>query len=469
VAAPLLDTDVPEATDLLDILVDARLVEVRLDEDHQPRFRLHALVRIYALECLAIDEALEDRAGALRRLLECFLSLATEAHFRIYGGHFAVRHTAGSLWSLPNDVDLVLDNPMGWLKRERAGLVAAVSQSANAGLTDVCWDLAVTSVTLFEKECQIEDWRETHEIALETTSAAGSRRGEAAVLYSLGILALRERPETAVNYLNRALDLFGEIDDTHGLALTNSMLAFAYRTSGQYDRALTRYEAALAGSREVGDRVCEIDVLTGIAQIKMDQEDFSGIEELLDQALMLCGTISARRVTVQAEYRMSEFLLRVGRPEQAKRWLLSVLESVREDGDHLGEGFALLTLGGVHIRQHRYDLAESSLGAALDLGKRAKASILRMSALLALTGLWLARGEPYRARTVIAEAYVVLGDLGATPLWRARLLALTAEVEDLSGDPDQARACREEALQLVDDTAPALARSLRLSLGESPD
>ena len=207
-----------------------------------------------------------------------------------------------------------------------------MQESGNAGLADVCWDLAVTLVTLFEREYQIEEWSETHGIALEAALAAGDRRGEAAVLYSLGILALRERPETALSYLNRALSIFADIADTHGLALTNGMVAFAYRISGQYDIALAHYDAALAGAREVGDRICELDALTNIAQIRMDQDEFSGVEELLDQALMISGGISARRATAQVEYRTGEFLLRTGRLEQAKRWLRSVLEIVRADG-----------------------------------------------------------------------------------------------------------------------------------------
>jgi ATP/maltotriose-dependent transcriptional regulator MalT len=123
-------------------------------------------------------------------------------------------------------------------------------------------------------------------------------------------------------------------------------------------------------------------------------------------------------------------------------------------------------MGTVHVKQARYDLAERNLSAAADLGKRAKGSILHMCALLALTELWLARGETARARTVIAEAYSVLDTLGAAPLWLARLLALTAEAEDMAGDSAVARTRRQEALGLVGSTDSTLARSLRLTLSE---
>jgi DNA-binding SARP family transcriptional activator/tetratricopeptide (TPR) repeat protein len=465
VCAPLLDLGHREASDLLDVLVEARLVEVRMAEGGSPRFRLHDLVRIYALERIAADGDIASRARALQRLLECWLSLATEAHRRIYGGHFSVLHKPGPTWTLPvEDINRVLtDDPMGWLRQERAGLVSAVLQAGKVGPADVCWDLAVTSVTLFEKECQIEDWRETHEIALEATRAANNLRGEAAVLYSLGILALRERPERALGYLNRALTIFDQTGDTHGQALVHDMIAFAARIAGSNDEALAHYETALIAAREVGDRVCEVDTLISIAQIRMDREEFEGVEELLDEALIICESITARRSTAQAEHRLAEFLLRTGRHGQAKRWLYSVLDTVRQEGDHLGEGFALLSLGAVHIREADYGLAEKDLAAALELAVSAKGSLLHICALLAQTELWLARSELDSARSVIEEARAVLSRLGGAPVWHARLLALTARVDERAGDLAAAEASRQEALRLIGSVDPLLAHGLQLS------
>jgi DNA-binding SARP family transcriptional activator/tetratricopeptide (TPR) repeat protein len=470
VSAALLDKGCQEAGDLLDILVDCRLVEVRLDEDQTPRFRLHELVRIYALERLADDEPIVSRARALRRLLECWLSLATEAHRRLYGGHFAILHCDVPTWRLPEeDLDQVLTEPMNWFRRERTGLVAAVLQAGKAGLSDVCWDLAVTSVTLFEKEFQVEDWRQTHEIALEAASAAGSRRGEAAVLYSLGLLAIRERPEKAPNYLSRALTIFDQIEDIHGQALTLGVIAFIDRISGRQDKALEGYQAVLDAARQVGDRVCEVDALTNIAQIRMDREEFAAVEELLDRALMICGTITAYRTMAQAEHRLADFLIRTGRLELAKRSLESVLEAVRKDGDHIGEGYALVGLGTIHIRKANYDLAQRDLAAAIDLSGRARDNILHMCALLSYAELWLAQGELDRTRAVIEDAHAVLGHIGAAPAWRARLLALTARADEKDGNAAAASLARREALHLVGSSDPALRRSLEQSIRAGND
>ena len=44
-------------------------------------------------------------------------------------------------------------------------------QAAELDLDELCWDLAFTSVTLFESGSYLEDWRTTHEAALERIMA----------------------------------------------------------------------------------------------------------------------------------------------------------------------------------------------------------------------------------------------------------------------------------------------------------
>jgi tetratricopeptide (TPR) repeat protein len=371
VSAPLLDRDAEAAGDVLDTLVETRLVEVRIDEEGLPRFHLHELVRIYALERLAADEPVAERARALRRLLGCWLSLVTEAHRRSYGGDFAVLHSVTEGWKLPTDtLDQLLVKPTSWLRAERAGLVSAVLQAAQVGFDELCWDLAVTSVTLFESEYQVVDWRKTHEAALEITHRAGNLRGQAAVLWSLGNLAVRERLSDAAHYLERALHIFEKIEDEHGCALTLATLGFVDRLSGQYDQALRRFEEALAVFRTIGDRVSEVDALTNIAQIRQDLGQPGLVDELLDEALAICRSLRAPRLVAQTEYRVGEFFLHQGDLDRAERTFRLVLELVTDERDLLGETYVLQSLGAVHTRQGQYALAETHLSAALSLSRQ---------------------------------------------------------------------------------------------------
>jgi DNA-binding SARP family transcriptional activator len=456
VSAPLLDMDAEAAGDVLDTLVEARLVEVRLYEDGSPRFRLHDLVRIYALERLAAEEPIAERALALQRLLGCWLSLATEAHRRCYGGDFAVLHGSAAHWTLPGDViDQLLVKPLSWLQSEHAGLVSAVLQSAQVGFDELCWDLAVTLVTLFESEHQADDWRKTHEVALEVTRRAGNLRGEAAILCSLGNLAVAERAGDAARYLDPALRIFEKIAYPHGRALTLANLAFADRLAGRYQQALTRYLAALADFRSAGDRVSEIDALTSIALIQLDLGRADVVEEYLDEALASCRSLRAPRIVAQTEHRLGEFFLTQGDLDRAERTFTFVLQLVRNERDRVGEAYALQSLGAVHTRQRRFAQAEDDLRAAVSLSRRLGDNLVHGRVLLAYAEFFLARDEPESATSLIDEASVVFGEFGTAAAWRPRLLELKAQRDNHVGRTSAAAATRHASFDFAVELNPA--------------
>lgn len=452
VSSPLLDMDADSAGDVLDTLVETHLVEVRAAEDGLPRFRLHDLVRIYALERLAAEEPIADRARTLRRLLGCWLSLAREAHQRSYGGDFAVLHSLTEGWQLAADTtDQLLVKPVAWLRRERVGLVAAVLQAAEVGFDELCWDLAVTSVTLFESEYQVADWRKTHEIALEITRRMGNLRGHAAVLWSLGNLALRERLSDAERYLQRALAIFDEIDDVHGRALVLASMGFVDRVRGHQAQALCRLTDSLATFRAIGDRVSEADVLTNIALIRQDQGQPESVAELLDAAMTICRSLRAPRLVAQTEHRLGEFFLRQGDLDRAERTFRFVLQLVRDEHDLLGEVYALVGLGVVHTRQRRFSLAETRLSAAVSLSRQLGDNLVLGRVLTAQAELYLAQGEPESASAKIDEGLAVFGVIDSGPTWRAYLLDLKGRCRDRISRTSAALATGYDLLGLPDD------------------
>jgi DNA-binding SARP family transcriptional activator/tetratricopeptide (TPR) repeat protein len=465
VSAPLLDMDVHAANDLLEELVEARLVEVRLSESGSSRFQLHDLVRIYARERLAADELPDERAASLQRLLSCWLSLAAEAHRRAYGGDYAVLHGGAERWTLPGYVhDQLLGSPMTWFRTERAGLVQAVTQAAQMGLDELCWDLAVTAVTQFESEYQAEDWQRTHELALEATRRAGNTRGEAAVLCSLGNLALNGRIGEATSHFTLALGGFEQLNDTHGRTLALAGLAFADRLGGRCEQALARYREILAGYRAVGDLVGEVDALSNMAQIQIDRDQYDDAWQLLDQALSRCRLLNAPRIAAQTEHRVGEFYLRTGDLWRAEQSFRSVLEVVRSDGDLVGEGYVLADLGIIRIRRGQHELAEADLSAALAMSRRMTSNLVHGRVLMAFAELYLARREPERAVPLAGEALVIFSESGPAPVWRARALELRARIDAMAGNPAAAHANRTMALALVGDADPALSRTLTAAI-----
>jgi DNA-binding SARP family transcriptional activator len=413
VAAPLLDADAESATDVLESLVDTRLVDVIDGSGPTGRYRLHDLVRVYAHERLAAEEHPTDRLAAFKRVLGARLFLGECAHSLLYGGDYTIIHSQAPRWTLDGAVvDDLLHDPMRWYESERSSAVAAVLQAAHAGAADYCWDLAITMVTLFEARSYLDDWRRTHEAAMAVCQQTGDRLGEAAMLYSTGALNIFEQKhDQATARLTLALTVFEQLSQAHGQALTLRHLAFLHRFRGEADQAWARYEQALAGLRQAGDVAGEAHVLGGMAQIKVDQGEREAAARLLDEALRISTIANSSRVRAQVLHRLGELRLGDGELELAEENLSQALRAVRDTRDPLGEAYVLHGLGLVKLRQQCY-------GEATDMFDRGHTAASRSGDRMAMGKLSLAFGNLYLAQR----------DSQAAAAWVTRAIALFDEV-----------------------------------------
>jgi len=373
VAAALLDTDLHRAAELLETLVDAQMLEsAAMDRTGGLRYRLHGLIRLFVREHLYREDPADRRDAAIGRVVGGWLATAAEAHRRIYGGDFTVLHGDGPLWHLPDAyLDVLLDDPLGWLESEHTSLCSAVELAAGAGLHELCWDLATTLVTLFEARCYFDDWERTHLRALEAVTAAANRRGEAALLCSLGTLHLgRSQLTAAGERLDPALEVFSELGDVHGLAMTLRNQALLEQRRGREGRALELYRSALAGFTRAGDGIGRAHVLLHMARIELNRDDERSAARHLDEAFEVCRTTDSSRVETQARYVLSDLMQRQGRHEEAGGVLTELLEVVRENRDMVGESRILRRLGNVYARLGRRGDAGRLLREAGDICER---------------------------------------------------------------------------------------------------
>lgn len=470
VGAPLLDVGIGAADDLLDRLVQSHLVETRVTEDDTVRFHLHDLVRIFSAERLADEESVADRFSATHRLLRCWLSLAATAHRSIYGGDFCVLHSTAEHWTLPADaVDaIMMRSPSDWFRRERASLVTAVNRAAQLDLDELCWDLAVTSVTLFESGFYSDEWRESHAVALDVARRAASLRGEAALLYSLGTLEIGVNMLSASENFRQALRIFEDIGSDHGQALALTGLAFADRLCGNYDSALALYEKAMAGFQSAGDLAGKAHILKTIAQIHTDQLHFDAAEQLLEQSVAICQKIGTARLTAQAKYEQAELYLRRGNPERAVEAFESVLGLTLQLGDAIGQAYALAGLGNARRKRDDFAGSESALKSALALANNTGDRLIRGRILLALAELDYARDRCNVAMARIDETISILRELGSARVWHARALELLGRVHEQAGRTVVAEHVWRSAIELTGAADPALTSQLSDQLARLP-
>jgi tetratricopeptide (TPR) repeat protein len=175
------------------------------------------------------------------------------------------------------------------------------------------------------------------------------------------------------------------------------------------------------------------------------------VEELLDQALASCRSLSAPRIVAQTEHRLGEFFLRKGDLDRAERTFRFVLQLVRDERDRVGEAYALQSLGAVHARQQQYALAEADLGAAISLSRHLGDNLVHGRVLLTYAEFYLAKDEPESATSVIDEAFRIFGDDSAATVWRTRLLELKAWRDDYVRRTSAATATRHVKFKFEPD------------------
>ena len=103
------------AEDLLEILVDAHLLELT----SAGRYRFHDLLRLYAREQVHADEADRDRDHAIRRMLEWYLDTADVAERFFIPGRRRLPYRRTGKWKEPTFS--TFDQALTWFEAERVG------------------------------------------------------------------------------------------------------------------------------------------------------------------------------------------------------------------------------------------------------------------------------------------------------------------------------------------------------------
>ena len=421
VVVPLLGVDQDTAEDLLESLVDVRLLDVERLGTGMWRYHFHDLVRLYAREQLAAHEPEPERTAALSRLMGAWLGLAREAHRRIYGGDYTILHSDAEAWPLPQPLlDEELADPLAWYEGERTALPAVIRHAANAGRVDVCWDIAMSAVALFETRAYLSDWRETHETALAAARYRRDCRGEAAMLYSLGALAVFQGQfAMARDRLQQAQEMLDQLADVHGSGLVQRHLGFIDRVQGNFSQALSRYDRALRALSQTGDVIGRAHVLSNLAQIRTEMGEYAEAEHLLGTAIEMARQAGCRRVEAQALDKLGGSLLESGDHPGARDAFHSVATLARDMGDLVGEAYALYGLGALHLRSGEYSHADVLLGRARRMAFDVGEHMLAGQSLLALGQMFWMTGRQAEAVRHVRIAREEFAQLSAD-IWLAR-------------------------------------------------
>jgi DNA-binding SARP family transcriptional activator/tetratricopeptide (TPR) repeat protein len=447
VLSALLDVPLIEAEDLLESLVDAQLVEVNIGD--RIRCRLHDLVRVYARECLEMDEPEAERHAAVKRFLGACLWLAERAgehpSSRVYGS----MHGPAQRWPLSAEATGPLtDNLARWIEAEQDVLAGAVELACACALSEFAWDLAGSAVGLFAQIGCTAKWEQTHASALAAVRHVHDLRGEAVLLFGQALLAAyRDDPVQADALYSQATTLFERVGDDRGAAIAAAGHAVALLAAGQLAAVETRLLAALDVLRGLSDLRACVYVYRALGTAHLEQGRFSEASGWFGEGLETADRAGFLFGAAYMKCWLARTCGKAGRNVDAIAYSEQALRTFRRINDRTGEAVALQDCGEGYLRLGRPRHARAALEQAIAINEEI-GDLSGQAQVLSLMGhLDLSTREPDRAATNFLRAVDISRAIGR-PILVARALSGLGKAFEATGDLLQAREARLESLEL---------------------
>ncbi len=302
---------------------------------------------------------------------------------------------------------------------------------------------------------EYEDAERSFLQAWEIYRDLGDHLGEASCLGNLGLVHFyRGDAEQARGYHSRAMELARAAASRWHEAQALINLGSAEFYMGAYERALACYQQALETAREIGSAANEEVALDNIGALEIVLGDLAQAAEHHQQALRLARRLQDPEGEASILANLGLLAAYQGDLALAGTWLRQALAQYQEMGHRRGEAAAGHCLGVAAYWGGDVSTANAALQQVLairqEIGESGNALV---------TQAWLAMaqaaaGQAQAARTHIeavlaqlqAEGYS--GDYPEQEVWWAACCVWRA-----CGEMARARACLEQAHQLVEERA----------------
>ncbi|MFC5925376.1 AfsR/SARP family transcriptional regulator [Micromonospora vulcania] len=434
VAAALAELPLGKTQDLLDELVDAHLVE----EAGAGRYRLHDLLREFAVLLLDAEDRRDERRAALERLLDHQLSV-TVAIARSVESPGSRRTIPAGTPGRPDLVAIPAAQGRAWFEESLSVLTALVRVAEEEGFLAQCWQLARACWRLSFDGGHLDELVETHTIGLRAAERLGD---EAAIAVMLNYLSsayfrLARFPEV-IQKMEVALDLRRRLGLRSDVLSTLWNLGGAYSAHGEFRQSMARFDEAFGMIRGLDDAYGLANLLNNQC---MTQISWGRYDEALRTArlhLLLARQANDFQLTENAIGHLGMIRHRMGDLAPARRILRVALHLKRRQGNRFGEGEVLNEIGVMERVA----------------GRPEEAATLHRDALVAMMEMGDRIGQ-CASRNLLARAMLDQGDVASALDLHRRVLA---DATRLGIRYEQARAL-EGIARCLRATDPAAARA----------
>jgi predicted ATPase/DNA-binding winged helix-turn-helix (wHTH) protein len=405
-------------------LVDQNLLQTSEGADISARFVLLQTVREYGLERLV--ESGEDSAVRRAHAAYC-LVLAEE-------GNPDLSPADRAAWLAECDAEV--DNfrtALDWLYEN----------------LELDWGLrlCIALFRFWDMRELLAEGRVRMETILRLTGS-GHTRQRAKVSQFLGALTTAQGDfPTAEFLLQQALDLYEELGDEWGIAVSLNALAISARDRGEYSAAQRYFERSLACWRLLPDRLAVARCLHNLADVVKVRGDFSRAQHASREAANIFDTVGDRSSAAWSLNQQGDIARDLGDVASARRLYEQALSAFREVGDRWGAGRSLSDLGLIDGEWGQFAAAYkefsealaifTSLGhhrgiarafegfACLALAQRQPVRALKLAAAATHTrriiGAFLPQAEQSKLDRKLLPAWQSMGEAQAKDAWETGL------------------------------------------------
>lgn len=342
-------------------LVDAHLVQ----EHVAGRYRMHDLVRTYAVERAAGDPA--GCRSALCRLVDHHLHTAHAAALLLSPQRDPLTLAPAAAGVAAERLD-DLTAALAWFTREHQVLLAIIEYAAGNGLDTAAGQLSWTLATYFDRQGHWHDWATVARRAVGSTRRSGDRPAQAQAHRLLaGACSNLGRYAEAQRNLLAALDLFAALGDDEGRAHTHFDLGMLHDRQRQPREALPHARRSLALYERVGGPLKQAVALNAIGWYHSQLGEHHDAITYCRRALALSEQAGSAYGQANTWDSIGFAHHHLGEYEQAVDCFRQALALFTEIGDRHAEGIMLDHLGDTWAAAGRTDAARDAWRRSLAL------------------------------------------------------------------------------------------------------
>src|SRR5262245_9670963 len=324
----------------------AELTHASLLTEHAPgRYSCHDLLRAYARELCGTSDP--DTDAALHRMADHYAHTAHAA-----ARHLHVDVSQASMCAAPGPSVAVaeFDGPgeaLAWLTAERPALLATLRVAADLGLDRQVCQLAQAMFVFLHRQGFWHDQADTQRTAVAAARRLGDPAEQARAHRSLG-RALADLGCFDKPHRNLDIALERSHDDPAGQAWTHYFRDHTYVIQGREADALGAARRAHDLFDQLGDQAGLAITLTDLGWYHGRLGDHGQALNLCEQALALHHKLGNRPHEAHTWSCLAETHLRLGDPASAVPCYRQALDLFREIGDVYGQISTVAHLGACH-------------------------------------------------------------------------------------------------------------------------